>query len=94
LNVDVVTSRVEQFAPAVPFDVVVSRAFSDLADFALGASGHLAPGGMLAAMKGVHPDEEIALLPPRFEVLATPALDVPGLDAARHLILMRRRPAA
>jgi 16S rRNA (guanine527-N7)-methyltransferase len=90
-NVAVVTARVESFVPSAGFDVVVSRAFSDLADFAAGAARHLAHGGVLAAMKGVHPDEEIALMPPHFEVLATPAIPVPGLDAARHLVLMRPR---
>ena len=39
-------------------------------------------------MKGVFPDEEIALLPSTVRVVATPALAVPGLDAERHLIVM------
>ena len=87
-NVDVATARVEAFASAAPYDVVVSRAFSDLADFATSSARHLARGGVLAAMKGVHPDEELAQLPAEFRVLAAPAVDVPGLDAARHLILI------
>jgi 16S rRNA (guanine527-N7)-methyltransferase len=41
-------------------------------------------------MKGVFPDEEIALLPATVRVVATPALKVPGLDAERHLIVMAR----
>ena len=45
-------------------------------------------------MKGVHPDEEIAELPADIAVVAAPKLDVPGLDAARHLILIMRRTAA
>lgn len=92
-NVKVATARVEAFAAAAPFDVVVSRAFSDLDDFARGAARHLAHGGVLAAMKGVHPHEELAHLPPDVEVVATPALDVPGLDATRHVVLMRPRGA-
>lgn len=87
-NADVATARVEAFASAAPYEVVVSRAFSDLADFAVSAARHLASGGVLAAMKGVHPDEELAQLPAGFRVLAAPAIDVPGLDAARHLILL------
>ena len=43
----------------------------------------------LVAMKGVHPDEELATLPPQFTVLAKPSLAVPGLDAARHLVIMQ-----
>ena len=45
-------------------------------------------------MKGVHPDEELAQLPDAIEVLGVPMLRVPGLDAARHLVLMRPRSAA
>jgi len=90
-NVRVATARVEAYAPDAPFDVVVSRAFSDLDDFARGAARHLAHGGVLAAMKGVHPHEELAQVPPDIEIVSTPSVDVPGLDAARHLVLMRPR---
>ena len=45
-------------------------------------------------MKGVHPDEELAELPPAFTVIAKPVLAVPGLDAARHLIVMQRATGA
>ena len=93
-NVAAHAARVEAFAPAAPFDLVISRAFADLATFVATSAHHVAPGGMLVAMKGVHPDEELAELPADIEVLATPALTVPGLDAARHLIFMRVRGAA
>jgi 16S rRNA (guanine527-N7)-methyltransferase len=73
--------------------VIVSRAFSELADFAAGAARHLAPHGVLAAMKGVHPHDEIAALPPDIEVTGVPAVRVPGLAAERHLVLMRPRSA-
>ncbi|MEO8303741.1 MAG: 16S rRNA (guanine(527)-N(7))-methyltransferase RsmG [Betaproteobacteria bacterium] len=89
-NLEVVTARVEDFRPAAPFDVVISRAFSDLATFVASSARHLAEGGRLVAMKGVHPDEEIAQLPPDIRVVASPSLKVPGLDGERHLILMER----
>ena len=88
-NVSAVASRVEDFAPDEPFDIVISRAFSDLRTFATLASRHVAPGGMLAAMKGALPRDEIDALPPGVVVTATPALAVPGLDAERHLVTMR-----
>jgi 16S rRNA (guanine527-N7)-methyltransferase len=87
-NVEVVTARVEDHRPAAPFDVVISRAFSDLATFAQTSARHLAPDGRLYAMKGVYPDEEIAQLPPDMCMLAVPALTVPGLDAQRHLVVI------
>ena len=90
-NGEAVTSRIEDYAPSTPFDVVISRAFSDLAAFARAALPLLAPGGSIVAMKGVYPDEEIAELPAAVRVVAAPALSVPGLDAQRHLIVMERK---
>lgn len=89
-NVEVVVARVEDYAPPARFDVVISRAFSDIATFVESSARHLADGGRLVAMKGVYPDEEIAQLPPGFHVVAAPALVVPGLDAERHLIVIER----
>jgi len=88
-NIESHAVRVEDFAPALPFDIVISRAFSDLGAFATVAARHLAPRGQMFAMKGVHPDEELASLSPQFTVLAKPLLAVPGLDAARHLVIMQ-----
>ena len=42
-NVETVTERVEDYAPPAPFDVVISRAFSDLVTFAHSSARHLAP---------------------------------------------------
>jgi 16S rRNA (guanine527-N7)-methyltransferase len=92
-NIESHAVRVEDFAPALPFDIVISRAFSELAAFASVAARHLAPHGRMFAMKGVHPDAELAALPQQFVVLAKPALAVPGLDAARHLVIMQPRHA-
>jgi 16S rRNA (guanine527-N7)-methyltransferase len=89
-NAQAVTVRVEDYTPTHPFDVVISRAFSDLATFARATARHLAPGGWLVAMKGVFPHEEIAELPADFRIAAAPALVVPGLDAERHLVVMER----
>ena len=89
-NVEAIVARVEDYRPVAPFDVVISRAFSDLATFARSGARHLAAGGRLVAMKGVHPHEEIAQLPPEFRVVAALGLTVPGFDAERHLIVMQR----
>jgi len=87
-NVEAVTSRVEDYAPATRFDVVVSRAFSDLATFAHAGARLLAPRGRLYAMKGALPADEIAALPASVRVVATHKLAVPGLDAERRLVVM------
>jgi 16S rRNA (guanine527-N7)-methyltransferase len=93
-NVESHAVRAEDLVPARPFDIVISRAFSDLAAFATVAAPHLAPHGRMFAMKGVHPDEELASLPQQFVVLAKPALAVPGLDATRHLVIMQPKHVA
>jgi 16S rRNA (guanine527-N7)-methyltransferase len=87
-NVQVVTERVEAWQPEARFDTVVSRAFAELGEFAALAGRLLAPQGVLAAMKGVHPFEEIERLPTAFRVQEVVRLRVPGLDAERHLVLM------
>jgi 16S rRNA (guanine527-N7)-methyltransferase len=87
-NATAVTARVEDYAPATPFDVVISRAFADLATFVAGSARHLAPQGVLAAMKGAYPQDEIGALPADVHVEASHRLAVPGLDAERHLVLI------
>jgi 16S rRNA (guanine527-N7)-methyltransferase len=87
-NVQVVTERVESWQPEARFDTIVSRAFAELGEFASLAGRLLAPQGVLAAMKGVHPFEEIERLPQGYRVQQVVRLRVPGLDAERHLVLM------
>ncbi|MGH8616443.1 MAG: 16S rRNA (guanine(527)-N(7))-methyltransferase RsmG [Burkholderiales bacterium] len=89
-NADVVCERIENLDRPQAYDVLVSRAFSALAEFVTAALPVLAPGGVLAAMKGVYPHEEIAQLPPSVRPLREVVLTVPGLDAARHLLLFER----
>lgn len=88
-NASVATDRVEEMRPAGRFDLVISRAFSDLPEFARLAGHLVAPGGVLAAMKGLYPDEELALLPANWRVEQVVPLQVPGLAAARHLVLVK-----
>lgn len=90
-NVSLVINRVESYRPSEQFDVVISRAFSDLTDF-VKLAGHLCKHeGALVAMKGVRPDEEIALISKSWEMEKIIRLQVPHLDAARHLVFLRGR---
>jgi 16S rRNA (guanine527-N7)-methyltransferase len=88
-NVEVHVGRAEEWESTARFDVAVSRAFSDLAGFADAARGLVKPGGVLAAMKGVYPDEELSTLPSTVQLEQAIPLQVPGLKAARHLLLLR-----
>ncbi len=83
-------ARVEALR-ARPFDLITSRAFASLADFAGLTRPLLAPGGVWMAMKGKRPDDEIAALPADVEVVRVEPLSVPGLDAERCLVWMRPR---
>lgn len=86
-NVTVHHARVEEMVGQ--FAQITSRAFSELALF-VSLTGHLlAPGGRWLAMKGVRPDDEIAALPAGIVVDAIIPLTVPGLDAERHLIILK-----
>lgn len=89
-NVSVHCGRVEAVMPEKSFDAVISRAFSDLAEFARLAGRLVREGGRLLAMKGVYPQQELAALPAEWRLVAAPALTVPGLEAQRHLIILER----
>lgn len=97
-NLSVVTGRVESLRPGIEvpgkFDMIVSRAFAELADFVTLARHLVADGGAIWAMKGVRPDGEIERLPAGSRALKTIRLDVPMLDAERHLIEVAVDPAA
>ncbi|MDP9645671.1 16S rRNA (guanine(527)-N(7))-methyltransferase RsmG [Paraburkholderia caledonica] len=89
-NLSVVTGRVETLRPgaevSAKFDVIVSRAFAELADFVTLARHLVAEQGAILAMKGVRPDDEIGRLPAGAHVEQIIRLDVPFLDAERHLV--------
>ena len=93
-NFSVINARVEQVQPdRLPggaADGVISRAFSSLADFARLAGHLVAEGGALYAMKGVHPADELAVLADGWVLSEVHPLTVPGLDAERHLLVIRR----
>jgi 16S rRNA (guanine527-N7)-methyltransferase len=87
-NAEVCSERVESWQTQNRFDVIISRAFSDMGEFVRLTRHLLAPGGMFAAMKGLHPYEEIAKLPPDCKVRQVLPLAIPGLEGARHLVLI------
>jgi 16S rRNA (guanine527-N7)-methyltransferase len=87
-NLNVVTSRVEDYHPETGFDLIISRAFSDLREFVALTRHLLKPDGRWLAMKGLYPHEEIALLQSSVKVSADHQLQVPGLEASRHLIVL------
>lgn len=87
-NVEVVHARVEQYHPDMPFDVVISRAFSSLREMVEKAGTYCGSEGMLLAMKGAWPEQELADLPAGFILRDSQRLQVPGLDEERYLICL------
>jgi 16S rRNA (guanine527-N7)-methyltransferase len=88
-NVEVQEGRVEAWLPARRFEVVISRAFAELAGFVSACRHLVARGGALAAMKGAYPAEELGRLPAGCRCEQAFPLRVPLLDAERHLVLCR-----
>ncbi|HET6655185.1 MAG TPA: 16S rRNA (guanine(527)-N(7))-methyltransferase RsmG [Gammaproteobacteria bacterium] len=89
-NITVERARVEDYRPGQPFDTVISRAFADIGRFAAAAGPLVAPGGRLVAMKGRLPEREIKGLPAGFRVNAIKPVEVPGVNAERHIVEIER----
>lgn len=82
-NVEAVHARVEDYTDSAGFSTIVTRAVTE-AGRSLSQSRHLlAPGGRLLVMKGRHPAGELAAFQAPHRVIP---LQVPGLEARRHLI--------
>jgi len=80
------TKRVEAYHPPVLFDRIICRAFSTLSDFVTLTRHLRAENGCWLAMKGVYPEVEINALPSDCRLLSSQRLQVPGLEAERHLL--------
>jgi 16S rRNA (guanine527-N7)-methyltransferase len=89
-NVAIVCQRVQEHDPEKLYNTVICRAFSSLSEFLEGSGRLCAEGGILLAMKGLYPTDELQQLPAGFELEAVPALRVPGLEAERHLVIVRK----
>ncbi|HEY2808549.1 MAG TPA: 16S rRNA (guanine(527)-N(7))-methyltransferase RsmG [Steroidobacteraceae bacterium] len=89
-NVTAVHARSEAFRPAAPLSSVVARGFAPLPRLVELVAPLCAPGTRVLAMKGRRPDEEILRLQPPWKLLGERGLSVPGLDAARCLLVLGR----
>jgi len=86
-NVEVVHSRVELLKAEPLFSTVITRAFAEMAVI-LKLTGHLLDEeGWLLAMKGQQPNQELEEIEADYSVIP---LTVPGIDAERCLIQLKR----
>ena len=86
-NLTPVHARVENFKPSKPFEMVISRAFSEISLFIQLTKHLIEKNGEWLAMKGVMPTAELASLP--VQPTDVIPLQVAGLVAERHLIVFR-----
>jgi 16S rRNA (guanine527-N7)-methyltransferase len=87
-HVGVVQARMESYRPEEKFATIVSRALAELETQWRAAGPLLANPGLFLIMKGRRPDAELdALTAPN---RAIHRLEVPFLDAERHLIEIRQ----
>lgn len=89
-NIEIISDRVEHYQPQNKFNTIVSRALSSLESFTK-MSKHLADknNSQFAAMKGSNLSLETDDLPQGFIIDRIIPLTVPGLNAARHLVIIR-----
>ena len=88
-NLTPVHARVENFKPGQPFEIVISRAFSEIALFVQLTKHLIAENGHWLAMKGIMPADELEGLP--LKPAQVIALKVAGLDAERHLLIFNNQ---
>lgn len=85
-NVEVVQTRVEKYRPVQKFDTLMARAVASVAELLRNAQHLCASNGEFLFMKGAYPAQELAEMPGEFKMAEVIKLQVPGLDAERHLV--------
>ena len=88
-NVDVIQSRIEAFQPECRFDTITARAFASIEELIDQTTRLLVDKGQYLIMKGVYPVAEVEAMPEGYQVDAVHQLEVPALDAERHLLIVR-----
>jgi len=88
-NVTVVQSRAEAYMPAHPYDVVIARAFAAIGELLHWVRHLCAPGARIIAMKGQYPEGEMEGWPAGFSCESVEKITIPGLQAERHVVLIR-----
>ena len=89
-NVEIIHSRAEKFLSSVAYSSIISRAFGTL-DVFYRAVEHLShPGTRLLAMKGKLPEQELHEVAGFKKYISVQALQVPGIDAHRSLVILER----
>lgn len=93
-NVEALQARAGEWTPPQAFDTVVARAFAPLPELVAQVAALCGPDTRVLAMKGRRDPAERAGLPAGWRIEADLDLEVPGLGAERHLLVLRPPAAA
>jgi len=89
-NVTTLHARAESLHPREPFDTVTARALAPLPKLLEQVAPLAGPETRVLAMKGRWPEAELAALPPSWRLASSRILTIPGLDAARCVLVLQR----
>ncbi len=89
-NTKVIQARIENYKQKKKVDIVVSRAYSSLAQFIAQTRHLLGERSKLLAMKGIFPEQELNDLPDDFKLQESHELKIPGESGTRHLLELTR----
>ncbi len=88
-NVEILETRIEKFFPTQLFDTVVSRAFSSLKNFVQQTHRLCAPHGIMLAMKGELPEQELQEIKQEPFKIISQSIHISELAAQRHIIVIK-----
>jgi 16S rRNA (guanine527-N7)-methyltransferase len=89
-NVTTLHARAESLRPEAPFETVTARALAPLPKLLETVAPLCGPDTRVLAMKGRWPEDELAQLPAAWRLTSSRTLTIPGLDAARCLLVLNR----
>jgi 16S rRNA (guanine527-N7)-methyltransferase len=89
-NVTPVHARSEDLKPTAPFDAVLARALAPLPRLLPWVAPLCGRDTRVLAMKGRWPEAELKELPRGWHLLSSRVLGVPGLEAARCLLVLQK----
>ena len=84
-NIHIEQNRVEDYRPVSGFDTVISRAFSNLAQFVQTSAHLIAPHGIWLGMKGRHPATELEAIKHPYQIKT---YSIPNLEGERCVVII------
>jgi len=85
-NIEIIHHRSEDFHPDLCFDSILSRALGTIRLFIESTCHLLRPDGLLIAMKGKYPQDELNDIPEHFRLLDVMRLNINGINVERHIV--------